>query len=195
MIALLVAAAAVLTYRVVPLACTPGGIAIAGGGVLRVAAGTPCAGVTPGRAIAVTIDADGRATPHALDAAAHPASELPAAAFAFAPASPAAGEGAEVTVTIVVRVPASTAPGSDIYLATDRSGYNPAEIRMDQLDARRYKLEVPLRVGARLTFRVTRGSSATIERDAKGRLPPPHVVIGQTGAPFEVTVAAWSDDT
>jgi hypothetical protein len=195
MIAAVVAAAAVLTYRVVPLACTSAGIAIAGGGVLRVPADASCAGVTPGRAIAVTIDADGRATPHPLDAGAHPASELPAAAFAFVPASPAAGEGAEVTITIVVRVPASTAAGSDIYLATERSGYNPSEIRMDQLDARRYRLQLPLRVGARLAFRVTRGTSTTIERDAKGRLPAPHIATGQTGATFEIVVAAWSDDS
>jgi hypothetical protein len=183
-----------LTYRVVPLACTPAGIAVSGGGVLRVAPGASCAAVTPGRAIAVTVDADGRVTPRALDAAAHPASELPPAAFAFAPASPAAGDGAEVTITIVVRVPASTATGSEIYLATERSGYSPAEIRMDQLDARRYRLQLPLRAGGRLAFRVTRGSSTTTERDAKGRLPPPHIVTGQAGATFEIVIAAWSDD-
>lgn len=194
MIAVVVAAAAVLSYRVVPLACTPAGIAIAGGGVLRVAPGTSCAGVTPGRAIAVTLDGEGHVTPRTLDASAHPAGDIPAAAFAFAPASPTAGDGAEVTMTIVVRVPASTAAGSEIYLSTERSGYSPTEIRMDQLDARRYRLQLPLRAGGRLAFRVTRGSTSTIERDAKGRLPPPHIVIGRAGATVEILVAAWSDD-
>ncbi len=66
---------------------------------------------------------------------------------------------------------------------------------MDQLDARRYRLQLPLREGARLAFRVTRGSFSTIERDAKGRLPPPHIAIGLAGATYTITVEAWSDDT
>jgi hypothetical protein len=65
---------------------------------------------------------------------------------------------------------------------------------MDQLDARRYRLEIRLQEGGRLAFRVTRGTFTTIERDAKGRLPPPHLVTGHAGATFAVTVAAWSDD-
>jgi hypothetical protein len=66
---------------------------------------------------------------------------------------------------------------------------------MDQLDARRYRLQLPLQEGGRLAFRVTRGTFNTIERDAKGRLPPPHIVTGQPGATFNITIEAWSDDT
>jgi hypothetical protein len=195
MIVAVAVAAAVLSFRVVPLACSPAGLAIAGGGVLRVSPLGSCAGVVPGRAIAITLDADMRAIPGKPDPAAHPASELPAAAFAFAPSSPAAAEGAAVTIAIVVTVPPSTPAGSDIYLSTERSGFNPSEIRMDQLDARRYRLQLPLVAGGRLAFRVTRGSYATTERDIKGRLPPPHVATGSPGATFDVVVAAWSDDT
>ena len=64
---------------------------------------------------------------------------------------------------------------------------------MDQLDARRYRLQLPLQDGGRIVFRVTRGSVATTERDAKGRLPPPHVAIGSAGATYNVTVEAWAD--
>jgi hypothetical protein len=187
--------AAVLTYRVVPLACTTSGLSISGGGVLRVSPDGSCADVVPGRAISVTLDDQTRVIPGKLDPASHPAGELPAAAFSFAPTSAAAPEGKEVTITIIVAIPPSTPAGSDIFLSTERSSYNPAEIRMDQLDARRYRLQLPLQEGGRLAFRVTRGSFNTIERDAKGRLPPPHIVLGTPNATYTITVEAWSDDT
>jgi hypothetical protein len=189
------APAVVLSYRVVPLACNADGLSISGGGVLRVSPQGSCAGVVPGRAITVTLDDQTRVIPAKLDAASHPASELPAAAFSFSPSSAAAPEGKEVTITIIVAIPPSTPAGSDIFLSTERSSYNPAEIRMDQLDARRYRLQLPIEEGGRLAFRVTRGSFNTIERDAKGRLPPPHIALGTPNATYTITVEAWSDDT
>lgn len=194
MIVAAVVVAVALSFRVVPLACSPAGIAVAGGGVLRISPQGSCAGVVPGRVMSVTLDDETRAIPGKLDPAAHPASELPAAAYAFAPSAPAAAAGSAVTIAIVVTVPPSTPAGSDIYLSTERSGFNPSEIRMDQLDARRYRLQLPLVAGGRLAFRVTRGSYATTERDIKGRLPPPHVATGSAGATFDVVVAAWADD-
>jgi hypothetical protein len=185
---------AVLSYRIVPLACNAAGLSISGGGVLRVSPAGSCADVVPGRAITVTLDDQTRVVPGKLDPASRPASELPAAAFSFSPSSAAAPETKEVTVTIIVAIPPSTPAGSDIYLSTERSSYNPAEIRMDQLDARRYRLQLPLEDGGRLAFRVTRGSFNTIERDAKGRLPPPHIAIGAPNATYTITVEAWSDD-
>jgi hypothetical protein len=190
-----VALASVLSYRVVPLACTTDGMSISGGGVLRVSPQGSCMGVVPGRAISVTLDDQARVIPDKLDSTSHPARELPAAAFSFSPASATAPEGKEVTITIIVAIPPSTPAGSDIYLSTERSSFNPAEIRMDQLDARRYRLQLPLQEGGRLAFRVTRGSFNTIERDAKGRLPPPHIALGTPNATYTITVEAWSDDT
>jgi hypothetical protein len=187
--------AAALSYRVVPLACNANGLAISGGGVLRISAQGSCDGVIPGRAITVTLDGDTHVIPQKLDPASHSASELPKAAFSILPSSLAAPEAKEVTITIVVTIPPSTPTGSDIYLSTERSSYSPAEIRMDQLDARRYRLQLPLQEGGRLAFRVTRGTFSTTERDAKGRLPPPHIATGQPGATFNITVEAWSDDT
>ena len=188
------ALAAVLSFRVVPLACTPNGLAISGGAVLRIAPESACSMILPGRAISVTLDDQSRAVFQKLDPASHPAGELPKAAFAIAPTSTPPPAGNEVTMTIVVTIPPSTPAGNDIYLSTERSSFNPSEIRMDQLDARRYRLAVRLQEGGRLAFRVTRGSFQTIERDAKGRLPPPHIVTGHAGATFAVTVATWSDD-
>src|ERR1700742_1175286 len=111
--------AAVLSYRVVPLACTANGLAISGGGVLRVSPQGSCADVVPGRAISVTLDDQSRAIPQKFDPASHPAAELPKDAFAFAPSAAAAPEGNDVTVTIVVTIPPSTPTGSDIFLSTE----------------------------------------------------------------------------
>ncbi len=186
-------AGAPLSYQVVPLACTANGIAIAGGGVLRLSPQGSCTAVVPGRAISITLDDDARSIPAKLDPASHAASELPKAAFSVLPASLAAPESASVIVTIVVTIPPSTPTGSNIYLSTDRSSFNPAELQMNQVDARRYRLQLPLQDGGRILFRVTRGSIATTERDAKGRLPPPHVAVGSAGVTYNVTVEAWAD--
>lgn len=195
MIVAAAALAAALSFRVVPLACSAKGLAISGGGVLRMSPQGSCAGVVPGRALSVTLDDDVRAIPGKLDPNARPPSELPKDAFSIVPSSLAAPQAKLVTITIVVAIPPSTPAGSDIYLSTERSSYSPAEIRMDQLDTRRYRLQLPLEEGGRLAFRVTRGTYTTIERDAKGRLPPPHIVTGQAGATYTITVEAWSDDT
>jgi hypothetical protein len=194
MMILAAALAAALSYRVVPLSCSTAGIAVAGGAVLRMSPQGSCDGVIAGRAISVTLDDQQRAIPQKADPASHPAAELPREAYSIAPTASSAPQGAEITMTIVVTIPPSTPAGSDIYLSTERSSFSPSEIRMDQLDARRYRLELRLQDGGRLAFRVTRGSFTTIERDAKGRLPPPHIVTGHAGETFAVTVAAWSDD-
>ncbi len=134
----------------------------------------------PGRALALALDADGRATPRALTRDARPSSEIPRGAFVLAPAAERdADEAQQVTVTIEVTVPARTPPGDDVYLSTERSGWSPAEVRMDRVDARHYRLALRLHRDARVAFRVTRGSYATIERDAARALPPAHIAEGR----------------
>lgn len=182
-------------FRVVPLACDGDRLAISGGGILRLAIDATCDRLVPGRAAAISLDDNSRAVPAALDAHARPAAEIPRAAFVLAPSAPIESEATQVTVTIEVTIPARTPAGSDIYLSTDRSGYNPSEIRMDQVDARRYRLQLRLRDGARLAFRVTRGSFATLERDSAGRLPPTHHLVASPNATLTVAIPGWSDDT
>jgi hypothetical protein len=188
---LLVAAA---LFRVVPLACNGDRLAVAGAGVLRLADGVSCASVVPGRPIAVAIDADGRATPHALTPDALPPSKIPRTAFLIAPAAESDNDETQmVTTTIDVFVPPRTPPGDDIYLSTERSGWSPSELRMNRIDTRHFRLSLKLHRGARLAFRVTRGSFGTIERDAARALPPAHVAPGEPDAHVRVDVAAWAD--
>jgi hypothetical protein len=193
--ALLVAAAAAATlFRVVPLACDGDRLALAGGGVLRLAEGASCAAVVPGRPVAIALDDDGRATPQQLVAQTRPASEVPRSAYVLAPAASAdVDENQLVDATIEVTVPPRTPPTDDIYISTDRSGWSPSEIKMDRLDARHYRLGLKLHRGARVLFRVTRGSYGTMERDAAMALPPAHVLVAAPDMKVSVTVAAWAD--
>jgi hypothetical protein len=192
--ALLIAAAASALFRIVPLACEGDRLAVAGAGVLRLSEGTTCAAFTPGRATAISLDADNRATPQKLTADALPAAKIPRAAYVLAPAaSRDADETAQVTSTIDVYVPPRTPPGDDIYVSTERSGWSPSEVRMDRVDARHFRLELKLHRGARVAFRVTRGSYGTIERNAARALPPAHVASGEPDAHVRVDVPAWAD--
>lgn len=192
--ALLLAAAAAALFRIVPLACSGDRLAVAGAGVLRLADGVSCAAFVPGRATAIALDADNRVTPQALAAGALPAAKIPRAAYLIAPAAESdADETQLVTSTIDVFVPPRTPPGDDIYLSTERSSWSPSEVRMDRVDARHFRLILKLHRGARVAFRVTRGSFGTIERNAARALPPAHVASGEPDARVRVDVAAWAD--
>ena len=187
------AAAAAMVFRIVPLACDGDRLVVAGAGVLRLAEGASCSTIVPGRAIAIALDADNRATPQRLTPDAQPAAKIPRAAFVLAPAvARDADESALVTSTVDVLVPPRTPPSDDIYISTERSSWSPAE-RMDRVDARHFRLALQLHRGARVAFRVTRGSYGSIERNAARALPPAHVALGEPDAHVTITVAAWAD--
>jgi hypothetical protein len=190
----LAAAAAITVFRIVPLACEGDRLVVAGAGVLRLAEGATCSGVVPGRAIGISLDADGRARPEKLPPDAQPAAKIPRTAYLIAPAAERDADQTQlVTSTIDVYVPARTPPSDDIYVSTERSSWSPTEIRMDRVDARHFRLEMKLRRGARVPFRITRGSFGTTERDAARALPPAHVALGEPNAAVRVDVAAWAD--
>ena len=192
--ALIVGAAAAALFRIVPLACEGDRLVVAGAGVLRLAPGTSCAAIAPGRALAVSLDAENRATPQKLTADALPAAKIPRAAYVLAPAAEHdADETQLVTSTIEVTVPPRTPPGDDIYVSTERSSWSPSELRMDRVDARHFRVVLRLHRGARIAFRVTRGSFETIERNAARALPPAHAALGEPDAHVTVVVAAWGD--
>ncbi len=90
-------------------------------------------------------------------------------------------------------MPPRTPPGDDIYVSTERSGWSPSELRMNRIDSRHFQIVVKLSRGARLAFRVTRGSFGTIERDAARTLPPAHIALGEPNAHVRVDVPAWAD--
>jgi hypothetical protein len=191
---LLAAAAAATVFRVVPLACSGDRLVVAGAGVLRLADGATCATIVPGRAIAISLDDANRATPQKLTPDALPAAKIPRAAYVIAPAGERDADATQqVESTIDVYVPARTPPSDDVYVSTERSGWSPSEMRMDRVDARHFRLVLKLSRGARVAFRVTRGSFGTTERDAARALPPAHIATGEPNAEVRVDVAAWAD--
>lgn len=181
-------------YRVVVLACAHERLVIAGGGVLPLAPDTHCGGVRAGRGVTIKVDADGvRVVVPPPGVTAQPASAIPLARYAIAPAAEASTGPDVAVVEIVVAVPARTPAGDDVYISTERGGWSPSELRMDRIDARRFRATLKVKAGARVVFRVTRGSFATLERDASRAVPPPHVFTAEPGAVERIDVAAWAD--
>lgn len=184
-------------YRAVALAVNGGRVVLAGGGVLRLAPGCACDANVAGHAVALALDAGGsvtqlhRAQPGTQLRA---ASDIPATAYVFAVQSSTNGDpNNPVTVTIVAAVPAQTPPGDDVYVSTERSSWNPAELRMNRVDALHWSLTLTVPRGAHIAFRFTRGTFATTERNQARQLPPAHVLVAEAGAKDAVTVPAWAD--
>jgi hypothetical protein len=112
-----------------------------------------------------------------------------------APSGPTIGALASglVTVTIDVTVPANTPLSDDVYLATDRSNFSSAEVRMQRVDARTFTVSLALASNTKLRYTFTRGTNATIERDKTGGIPSPRTLIVAPNAVTHESVARWAD--
>ena len=131
------------------------------------------------------------------------ASRLPREYVVASPASlrtpPPAGSGQggasakSVTVTIDLRVPESTPINDDVYIATDRTSFSPAEIRMLRVDARTWSVSIDVAPGSQLRYEFTRGTFSSIERDRRGGLIVPRSVNPSADLTVHDSVAAWAD--
>ncbi|MDP9019112.1 MAG: hypothetical protein M3N19_12430 [Candidatus Eremiobacteraeota bacterium] len=83
-------------------------------------------------------------------------------------------EGKPVLVTFIVTVPPNTPLTDQIYIATDKSGWQPNAIRMDRIDALRYRYTAKLLSGTELDYLFTRGTWTTVERGENGLEQRPH---------------------
>jgi hypothetical protein len=132
--------------------------------------------------------------PGELESGALPAGYVTATAQTPPPrAAGSPAEGAAVTVTIVARIPDDTPLTDDVYLSTERSAFNPAELRLVRLDSRHWTIDVSLQPGSTLRYRFTRGSFATGERDRAGALVPPRVLVATPGLQQADTIERWAD--
>jgi len=100
-----------------------------------------------------------------------------------------------VTVTINVRVPDNTPTGDDVYLATDRTNFAPAEIRMIRLDARTWSASLQVPSGSQVRYEFTRGNFANIERDKLGGIVTPRTLTAEDNLQTHDGVAHWADIT
>lgn len=182
--------------RAVALACSGDRLAIAGGGILRLGPQVPCPAAAAGRSFAVAFDPDGRVVvrirPARFGEPLGDPDQIPATAWAVAPRRPPVST-APVAVVIDVYVPPRTPATDDIYLATERSNWNPTEIRMNRVDGRHFTATLEVPRGSTVALQISRGSYATLERDAARTVPPPHTIEARPGAELRVDVAAWAD--
>lgn len=185
-------------FRALALSRTTDRLLLAGGEVLRIAPDCTCITEVSGRAVALVLGDDD--TVHALRLAGsgqplpHPASDIPRAAYVFPTISSVNGDpSVQVTVTIVVAVPAQTPSTDDVYVSTEKSGYRPNELRMSRLDPVHWTVSLTQPRGARIAYRFTRGSFTTTERNDARQLPPARVITAVDGLKTSDTVATWAD--
>lgn len=86
-------------------------------------------------------------------------------------------EGKPVLVTFIVTVPPTTPLTDQIYMSTDKSGWQPNAIRMDRVDAMRYRYTVKLNSGTEIDYLFTRGTWTTVERGQNGLEQRPHHIF------------------
>jgi hypothetical protein len=184
-------------YRAIALTVNAERLVIAGGGVLRIGPGCDCDTKVAGRPVAIVLGEQLFVIwLHPIIAAPklHAASDIPARAYLFPVASSTKGDpNNPVTVTISVAVPAQTPTNDDVYVSTERSNWNPAELRMNRVDALHWNITMTLPRGAHLAYRFTRGSFATTERNEARQLPPAHTLVAQPDEHATVNIPGWAD--
>jgi hypothetical protein len=133
-----------------PTVATPQLTAQDGAAVESIAAGTP---------VRVTFDAEGRVN-----------------AVTVRPKGVLTSNISKIAaVTFIVRVPATTRPGDQIYLTSNETGWNALAIRMDRIDPLHARTIVGVPVGGTFRYLYTRGNSPTLERGANGPAPFPNL--------------------
>jgi hypothetical protein len=116
-----------------------------------------------------------------------------------APAPEIAGQnltGRQVAVQFEITVPPTTAFTDSIYISTDTSDWNPTAIKLDRVDAYKYRALRYFASGTKFAFRVTRGTWNSVERGEDNLDPPAHqfFVREVDSLAARVTVYHWSDE-
>ncbi len=116
-----------------------------------------------------------------------------------APAPELAGTnvtGRQVAVVFEVTVPPTTAFTDNVYISTDTSDWNPTAIKLDRVDAYKYRALRYFASGTKFAYRVTRGSWNSVERGQDNLDDAPHqfFVREVDSLAARVTVYHWSDE-
>jgi hypothetical protein len=186
-------------YQVTILTRTPEYLVVSGGNALRVAKDCRCADLPAGTVAIVTLDEHSAVVELRRPRKDEKASEsLPATAIVVDPRSsrvlhPAQAAVQTVTVTLTVAVPADTPPGDDLYVSTERSGWNAAELRMQRVDPLHWSIQLRLPAGQPLLYRYSRGSFATLEADRAGQLAPARKLVAKDGLVVQDAIVRFSD--
>ncbi len=103
--------------------------------------------------------------------------------------------GKPVLIVFEVEVPPSTPFNTQVYMATDTSGWNPQAFRMERVDALHFRLVQRFRSGTIIHYLYTRGSLQSEERSASGLDMPPRTLVVTNADVRAVNdhVYAWAD--
>jgi hypothetical protein len=104
--------------------------------------------------------------------------------------------GRRVAVVFEVTAPPTTNVTDNLYISTDAGGWNPMEIKLDRVDAYRYRAQRYYASGTKFAYRVTRGTWTSVERGEDNLDPPPHLFFVREvdSLAARVTVYHWSDE-
>ena len=104
--------------------------------------------------------------------------------------------GKQVAVVFEITVPPTTTFTDNIYISTDSSNWNPTAIRLDRVDAYKYRALRYFASGTKFAYRVTRGTWNSVERGEDNLDSPPHqfFVREVDSLAARVTVYHWSDE-
>jgi hypothetical protein len=104
--------------------------------------------------------------------------------------------GKPVAVVFEVNAPPTTNVTDELYISTDAGGWNPMEIKLDRVDAYRYRAQRTYASGTKFSYRVTRGTWNSVERGEDGLDSAPHQFFVQDvdALAARVTVYHWSDE-
>lgn len=100
-----------------------------------------------------------------------------------------------VPVTFRAQVPETTPPASEIYIAGDFQGWNPGSPahRLKRASDGIYTITIPLKPGARVQFKFTRGHWGVVEKGLRGEEIANRVLSVEGGGIHHFTVAGWAN--
>jgi hypothetical protein len=104
--------------------------------------------------------------------------------------------GKQVAVVFEVTVPPTTNFTDSVFISTDSSDWNPTAIKLDRVDAYKYRALRYFASGTKFAYRVTRGTWNSVERGEDNLDTPPHqfFVREVDSLAARVTVYHWSDE-
>lgn len=104
--------------------------------------------------------------------------------------------GKQVAVTFEVTAPPTTSLRDELYISTDASNWNAQAIKLDRIDAYKYRALRYFASGTKFAYRVTRGSWNSVERGEDNLDAKPHqfFVREVDALAARVTVYHWSDE-
>lgn len=106
------------------------------------------------------------------------------------------GEGAVSLTLVVTRIPAATPADAALFVASNVHGWlpGPAAGRLSRTDDGTWVVRLTVPAGARVEYKLTRGTWETVEKGSRGEERPNRMVqVGAEDVEVRLSVPAWAD--